>query len=101
MAEVWKGVAHFDAGDTHPVALKRVLPELASQELYRSMFEDEARLGMMLRHPNIARVYDARDVGGTFIMVMELVDGTSLRAVLERAHARAACMPVATALWIA
>jgi serine/threonine protein kinase len=101
MAEVWKGLAHFDGGESHPVALKRVLPELASQELYRSMFEDETRLGMQLRHPNIVRVYDGRVIGGSFLMVMELVDGTSLKAILDRAHARGACMPVATALWIA
>jgi serine/threonine protein kinase len=101
MAEVWRARAHFEGGDSHPVALKRVLPALAPSELYRSMFEDEARLGMLLRHPNIVRVYDARDVGGTFIMVMELVDGTSLKSILDRAHARSACMPTATALWIA
>jgi serine/threonine protein kinase len=77
------------------------LPELASQALYRSMFQDEARLGMALRHPNIVRVYDARDVGGTLLMVMELVDGTSLKAILDRAHARRAGMPVATALFLA
>ena len=100
MAEVWKAIAHFDDARAHTVALKRVLPELASQELYRSMFEDEARLGMRLQHSNIVRVYDAREIGGTFIMVMELVDGTSLKGILDRAHARGARMPVATALWI-
>lgn len=100
MAEVWRGEAIFEGGDRHPIALKRVLPQLAADPLYRSMFEDEARLGMLLRHPNIVRVYDARDIGGTFIMIMELVDGTSLKSILERAHARGAGMPVATALHI-
>ncbi len=101
MAEVWKGNAIFESGDKHLIAIKRVLPQLAQDAQYRSMFEDEARLGMLLRHPNIVRVYDAREVGGTFIMIMELVDGTSLKAILERAHARHACMPPATALFIA
>ncbi len=101
MAEVWRGDAVFEDGARHPVAIKRVLPNLASQELYRSMFEDEARLGMALSHPNIVRVYDARDVGGTFLMIMELVDGTSLKDLLARAHQREAPMPVATALHIA
>jgi serine/threonine-protein kinase len=55
---------------------------------------------MKLRHPNIVRVYDGRDVGGTFIMVMELVDGASLKSLLDDAHPRAACMPVAAALFI-
>lgn len=101
MAEVWKGTAIFESGEKHLIAIKRVLPQLAKDETYRSMFEDEARLGMLLRHPNIVRVYDAREVGGTFIMIMELVDGTSLKAILERAHARGACMPPATALFVA
>lgn len=101
MAEVWKGNAIFETGEKHLIAMKRVLPQLAQDATYRGMFEDEARLGMLLRHPNIVRVYDAREVGGTYIMIMELVDGTSLKAILERAHARAACMPPATALFIA
>jgi len=100
MAEVWRGEAIFEAGDSFPVAIKRVLPHLASNPLYRSMFEDEARLGMLLRHPNIVRVYDAREVAGTYLMIMELVDGTSLKDLLDGAHARGACMPVATALHI-
>src|SRR5690606_37678196 len=40
------------------------------------------------------------EVQGSLIMVMELVEGTTLKAILDRAHARGACMPVATALWI-
>lgn len=101
MAEVWRAEAVFEDGDRHAVAIKRVLPELASQPVYRSMFEDEARLGMALRHENIVRVYDARDVAGTYIMIMELVDGTSLKDLLTQAHARGATMPVPTALHIA
>ncbi len=101
MAEVWRAEAIFEDGERHPVAIKRVLPSLAGQDLYRSMFEDEARLGMALSHPNIVRVYDARDVGGTFIMIMELVDGTSLKDLLHRAHQRSAPMPAATALYVA
>lgn len=100
MAEVWRANAIFEDGRTHPVAVKRVLPELAAQELMRSMFEDEARLGMRLRHENIVRVYDARDIGGTFIMVMELVDGASLKLLMDRAHGRGACMPLPAALHI-
>lgn len=101
MAEVWRADAIFESGERHPVAIKRVLPELAADPLYRSMFEDEARLGMMLRHPNIVRVYDARRVRGTFILVMELVDGAPLRDLLELAQQRHLGMPVAASLYIA
>ncbi|NOY91420.1 MAG: serine/threonine protein kinase [Deltaproteobacteria bacterium] len=100
MAEVWKAEAAFEGGDRHVVAIKRVKPEIAGQPVYLSMFQDEARLGMLLRHPNIVRVYDAREVAGTFIMVMELVDGISLKGLLDGAFARQRAMPVAPALYI-
>jgi len=100
MAEVWKARAVLETGESYYVAVKRVLPELAKQDLYRSMFEDESRLGMLMRHPNVVRVYDAREVAGTYLMVMELVDGTALKSLLDRAHDRGACMPVAAALHV-
>ncbi len=99
MAEVWRAEAIFEDGDSHDVAIKRVLPQM-NQPMFRSMFEDEARLGMKLRHGNIVRVYDARDIRGTYIMVMELVDGDSLKSLLDGARQHRACMPVPTALHI-
>lgn len=100
MAEVWRAEAVFEDGGSHPVAIKRVLPELG-KPLFRAMFEDEARLGMLLHHDNIVRVYDARDVGGTFIMVMELVDGDTLKGLLDPAWERGAGMPLPSALFVA
>ncbi len=99
MAEVWRARADFEAGGSHMVAIKRVRPNI-KDAIFRSMFEDEARLGMKLRHDNIVRVYDARDVAGAYIMIMELVEGDSLRGLLTQAHARGACMPVPAALHI-
>ncbi len=100
MAEVWLAEAILEDGSKYEVAIKRVLPDMGDA-LYREMFEDEARLGMLLRHPNIVRVYDARDVGGTYIMVMELVSGDSLKGLLDPAFERGASMPLPAALFIA
>lgn len=106
MAEVWRAEAVFEDGTSHAVAIKRVLPHLgggsaSERALFRAMFEDEARLGMLLRHPNVVRVHDARDVGGTFIMVMELVDGDTLKGLIEPAWARGVGMPIPAALYVA
>ncbi len=89
MAEVWRANALFDDGGEHPVAIKRVLPSIADS-LFRSMFLDEARLG----------VYDARDIDGTYIMVMELVDGESLRSLTRAAHREKLSMGVPLAVYI-
>ncbi|MGB5286351.1 MAG: serine/threonine-protein kinase [Polyangiales bacterium] len=99
MAEVWRANAIFDDGGEHPVAIKRVIPSIADP-LFRTMFLDEARLGMLLRHPNIVRVYDARDIDGTYIMVMELVDGESLRSLTRAAHGEKRSMGFPLAVYI-
>jgi eukaryotic-like serine/threonine-protein kinase len=99
MGEVWRGEAIFSDGYTEPVAIKRVLPWLANTPLYREMLEDEARLGMMLQHPNIVRVYDAR-MQGSFILVMELVDGKPLHHVLGRLRRAGLRVPLEAALHI-
>ncbi len=101
MAEVWQGEARFEDGHTEAVAIKRVLPALASNLLYRRMLEDEARIGMLLRHPNIVRVFDGREVRGAFILIMELVDGASGREVMGRLQQREAHMPLAAAVFLA
>lgn len=100
MGEVWSGEACFPDGHVEPVAIKRVLPWLANTPLYREMLEDEARLGMLLRHDNIVRVLDAR-MQGSFILVMELVDGKSLNHTLGRLRRASSRMPVEAAVHVA
>jgi serine/threonine protein kinase len=100
MGEVWRGEAHFPDGFVQEVAIKRVLPHLAEDPLYGRMLQDEARLGMLLKHPNIVRVFDARKQG-SFIIVMEYVSGRSLRDVLERLRMSDVRVPVAATLHIA
>lgn len=101
MAEVWRGQAQFADGQSQAVAIKRVLPALASNTHYRRMLEDEARLGMLLRHPNIVRVFDAREVRGSYIIIMELVDGPSLRDLIPKLTERGLKLPVSVAVHIA
>ena len=101
MAEVWRGKAEFKDGHIQPIAIKRVLPGLASNTLYRRMLEDEARVGMLLRHQNIVRVYDAREVRGSYILIMELVDGPSLRELTQQLRDNGMRPSVRAALHIA
>ena len=65
-------------------ALKRPLPALAADVRYAKAFLDEARIGNLLRHPNIARVLDCGSLGGLPCQLMELVDGVSAHALCEQ-----------------
>ncbi|MBS1212535.1 MAG: serine/threonine protein kinase, partial [Proteobacteria bacterium] len=49
-----------------------------------SRFQREARLLASLNHPNIAAIYGLEESGGTSFLVLELVEGETLREQLER-----------------
>lgn len=85
MAELYAGVAYGEEGFRRPVAIKRMLPELAANELAAQMFMEEARLSMRLLHQNIVQVLDVgRSTDGLFL-VMELVNGWDFDAILDAA----------------
>ncbi len=82
MAEV------FRARDTERgtiVALKRILPQIAEDEDFIQMFEDEARVARQLEHPHIARMLDFGQVGIHYYIAFEYVNGKDMRAVFDRA----------------
>src|SRR5581483_4569588 len=66
------------------VAVKILPPDVASDPTRRARFEQEARALGALNHPNIVAVYDSGQDNGQAYIVSELVDGDSLRAVIDR-----------------
>ena len=64
-------------------ALKLVSPSLTSDEERRQRFVQEARLAASIDHPHIAAIYDVGEFDGRTFIVMEYVDGRSLRDVLR------------------
>jgi len=65
------------------VVLKTLLPELASTDSARRRFEREARLCSSLDHPNIATIYDVGETDGLYYIVMQFVEGRTLKEVLS------------------
>ncbi len=61
-------------------ALKRPLPALRYNPDYRSRFLEEARRAVLLKHDNVARVHDVINEGPDIFVVMEHVEGETLRA---------------------
>lgn len=68
------------------VALKRVLPHLASDPDFRRMFLTEARLAARLEHPNVIATYELGEVDGQHFLSMEYLPGEDLAAVLDAAR---------------
>ncbi len=66
------------------VAIKVLKPELADDAEFRRRFHDESQAVAMLSHPNIVSVYDVSKGGDLEYIVMELIDGITLKQYMER-----------------
>ncbi|MEN3315375.1 MAG: eukaryotic-like serine/threonine-protein kinase [Acidimicrobiaceae bacterium] len=80
MAEVY--LAHDTLLD-RPVAVKVLFPELAQDVNFVERFRREARAAAGLNHHNIVSVYDFGEDEGSYFIVMEYVDGQTLRDVVR------------------
>ena len=67
------------------LVIKRVLPHLAEDARFVSMFRDEARLAARIEHANVCRVLDMGSVGDTYFLALEYLHGMPLSRVLVRA----------------
>lgn len=81
MGTVYRG---WDQRLDRAIALKLLHPHLAEDDEVRERFRAEARHAARVRHPNVVAVLDQDEHDDTPFIVMELVDGPSLRAVLSR-----------------
>ena len=72
------------------VAIKVLREQFTSQEEFVSRFRQEARMAAGLAHPNIVGVYDVGEEDGLHYMVMEFIEGETLKDVI----AREAPMPI-------
>jgi serine/threonine protein kinase len=84
MAEVYK--AYQPALDRY-VAIKILHPFVADDETFLSRFEREGRTVANLRHVNIVRVFDFGHQDETYYMVMEFVDGQTMKQRLNKLRA--------------
>jgi serine/threonine-protein kinase len=78
MAEVFVARCGDVQGMQSLLAVKRILPHLADDEAFVSLFRREAQISLRLRHRAIARVFEVGLVGTAWFLAMELVPGESL-----------------------
>ena len=97
MAEVFLARAAGPMGFEKTVVLKRILSHLADQPNFVSMFLAEARLAAQLNHPNVVQVFDFGQEGAAYFLVMEYLDGPTLRALIRQASETGRPIPFALA----
>ena len=100
MAEVYVAESESMAGFSKKVAIKRILPGLIKDDRFIRMFLDEARISLHFNHANIVSVFDIGETENTYFIVMEFVEGTNLKSILEFQAQQGKSLPVPQAVWI-
>jgi serine/threonine protein kinase/beta-lactam-binding protein with PASTA domain len=80
MSSVYRGT---DTRLDRPVAIKIMDPRFADDRSFVDRFVREAQSAAQLHHPHVVAVHDQGEEGGLAFLVMELVDGGTLRDLLE------------------
>ena len=101
MAEVFRAKAYGVEGFERLLAVKRILPNIAEDQEFITMFIDEAKIAVQLNHANIAQIFDLGVVDGSYFIAMEHIHGRDLRAIFERCRQKNEPMPIAQACFVA
>jgi eukaryotic-like serine/threonine-protein kinase len=94
MAEVFKAKTVGVEGFERIVALKRILPSIAEDEEFITMFIDEAKIAVQLQHANIAQIFDLGKVDDSYFIALEYVNGRDVRRIFDDLRKQGHAMPV-------
>ena len=101
MAEVFKAKILSAHGFEKLLVIKRILPNLAADKTFVSMFIDEAKLTAQLIHPKIVQVTDFGEEDGQYFIALEFIDGFDGLALLRSAAQKRVRLPVPICMFVA
>jgi serine/threonine protein kinase len=100
MAEVFRAKITSSHGFEKILVVKRILPHLAADPNFVSMFIDEAKLTAQLTHPKIVQVLDFGAVRGQYFTALEYIDGFDALGLLRVAAQKRVHIPRPLAVFI-
>lgn len=100
MATVYLGRAVGVGGFERKVAIKVMHDHIADDPDFVAMFLDEARLAARIHHPNVVGTMDVQKTDEAMFLVMEYIEGASLRRVLRACKKEGVELPLEIALRI-
>jgi serine/threonine-protein kinase len=101
MAEVFRAKIVSSHGFEKILVIKRILPHLASDKTFMSMFIDEAKLTAQLTHPKIVQILDFGAVAGKYFIALEFIDGFDALALLRTCAQKRVRLPLSLTSFIA
>jgi serine/threonine protein kinase len=93
MAEVFLGRQAGMEGFEKLIVLKRIRPEMSSDQNFINMFLNEARVAARLNHPNIVQIFELGKVDKQYFIAMEFIHGEDLRSLTRAADLQKKHLP--------
>ena len=81
MSDVYKAKDHILS---RIVAIKVLKSEFSEDRTFVTKFRTEAQSAAVLEHPNIVNIYDVGSEDGLYYIVMEYVEGITLKTYIEK-----------------
>ncbi len=100
MAEVFLARHPVAQGLNKTLVIKKIHTAYARSPQFGAMFRDEAMIALGLNHPNIIQVFDYGQVGDTFFLAMEYVEGLDLLRLLQEAAKARVRLPYGLSAYI-
>ncbi len=103
MAEVFLARSFGVEGFEKRLVIKRILPALAQNPRFVSMFVNEAKISVCLNHPNIVQVYDlgrTDEGGGDWFIAMEHIHGRDLTQIVRTLRREDRLLPLPLAVYV-
>jgi serine/threonine protein kinase len=94
MAQIYLARQLGPEGFEKLLVVKRILPHLAENEDFISMFLDEARIAARLSHPNIVQIFDLGAQDDSYFIAMEYIHGEDVRRVSKQAEQAGEPIPI-------
>jgi eukaryotic-like serine/threonine-protein kinase len=98
MGEIFAALLSGEAGFEKLVVIKRILPHLAEDPRFVSMFLTEARVTASLTHPNICQVFELGQIEGEYYLAMEYLEGVSLSRLIRQNSGRGLDLRIASGI---
>ena len=100
MAELYRAMITGVQGFEKLIAIKKILPHLATEEELVRSFIDEAKLAALLHHQNIVQIYDFGSLGESYFIAMEYLLGKDCRIIKSKAKEKNLPVELQNAIFI-
>jgi serine/threonine protein kinase len=95
MAQIYLARQVGPEGFEKLLVLKRILPHLAENQDFITMFLDEARVAARLNHPNVVQIFDLGAQDASYFIAMEYIHGDDARRLAKQAERQGSPIPLA------